>query len=262
MVLGRPGVVRGRDGRREPDRGGRLAGAWRCLAARPRGDRNGAAPACSGRAGWSPGRLSPPISGSIAAAGGAWPPPSAWAHRLSRCPDVLVRHKIAQAAEVGGRHPSAAARALESFRSTAMAIPEILILRNLGIEPSVTGLQGAVLCAAIAWCWSRGGLKNVRGLEAAGAVVFLGGFLMVFFFRETCHTRTSGRSAGTTPSPRSARSSSRQAGGRDWSSTGRAPPAIRRAVAACLTALVVACGPVRISIHLEPPGYSSPGHRR
>ena len=57
---------------------------------------------------------------------------------------VSVRHKIAQAAEVGGRHPSAAARAVESVRSTAMAIPEILILRNLGIDATVTGLQGAV----------------------------------------------------------------------------------------------------------------------
>ena len=70
---------------------------------------------------------------------------------------VSVRHKIAQAAEVGGRHPSAAARAFESARSTAMAIPEILILRNLGIDATVTGLQGAVICAAVAWCWSRGG---------------------------------------------------------------------------------------------------------
>ena len=96
---------------------------------------------------------------------------------------VSVRHKIAQAAEVGGRHPSAAARAFESARSTAMAIPEILILRNLGIDATVTGLQGAVICTAVAWCWSRGGINDVKGLEAAGAVVFLGGFLMVFFFR-------------------------------------------------------------------------------
>jgi hypothetical protein len=96
---------------------------------------------------------------------------------------LQVRRKIEQAAEVGGRHPSAAARAVASARSTAMAIPEILILRNLGIDATVTGLQGAVICAAIAWRRLRGGIRRITSLEAAGAVVFLGGFLMVYFFR-------------------------------------------------------------------------------
>jgi hypothetical protein len=96
---------------------------------------------------------------------------------------VLVKSKIEQAAEFGGRHPSAVARGLEAVRSTAMAVPEILILRNLGVDATVTGLQGAVVCLAIAWLWSRGGLRRMNGLEAAGAVVFLCGFLMVFYFR-------------------------------------------------------------------------------
>lgn len=95
----------------------------------------------------------------------------------------LVRHKIAQAAEVGGRHPTAIARAAESVRSTAIAIPEVLILRNLGIDATLTGMQGAVLCAGIAWLWSRDGIGGLTGLEAAGAVMLAGGFLMVYFFR-------------------------------------------------------------------------------
>ena len=76
-----------------------------------------------------------------------------------------------------------AAKALEAVRSTCMAIPETLVFKNLGIDAPLTAPQGLVICLAIAWFWLRGGPRRPDRLEAAGAVLVLGSYLMVYFFR-------------------------------------------------------------------------------
>ena len=57
---------------------------------------------------------------------------------------------------------------MEAVRSTCMAIPETLVLKNLGIDAPLTGSQGLVICLAIAWFWLRGGLRRPNRFEAAG----------------------------------------------------------------------------------------------
>ena len=76
-----------------------------------------------------------------------------------------------------------AAKAFEAVRSTCMAIPETLVFKNLGIDAPLSAPQALVLCLAIAWFWSRGGLRRPNRLEAAGAVMVVGSYLMVFYFR-------------------------------------------------------------------------------
>lgn len=77
----------------------------------------------------------------------------------------------------------AAAKAIEAVRSTCMAIPETLLFKNLGIDAPLTASQGLVICLAIAWFWFRGGLRRPNRFEAAGAVLVLGSYLMVYYFR-------------------------------------------------------------------------------
>jgi hypothetical protein len=74
-------------------------------------------------------------------------------------------------------------KAAQAVRSTAIAIPEVLVLRNLGIDGALTAAQGAVFCCALVWWWSRIGVGRVSRLEAAGAVLTVGGYLMVYYFR-------------------------------------------------------------------------------
>jgi hypothetical protein len=86
-----------------------------------------------------------------------------------------------------GSHPFApAAMAWQGVLSTSLAIPEMLVLRAAGVDARLEGLQGAMLCLAIAWLWyrSRRGCPGaLGGLEAAGAVIAVGSYLMVYSFR-------------------------------------------------------------------------------
>jgi hypothetical protein len=67
---------------------------------------------------------------------------------------------------------------------TAQAIPEALLLQNLGVDVATTPAQGTVLCIGLAalWAWSRGGVRP-GPLEAAGATIVIGCYIMAYSFR-------------------------------------------------------------------------------
>jgi hypothetical protein len=94
-----------------------------------------------------------------------------------------VRSTLKHVSQSEGRNISAAGKAIEAVRSTCMAIPETLLFKNLGIDAPLTAWQGLVICLAIAWLWLRGGLRNPNRFEAAGVVMVVGSYLMVFYFR-------------------------------------------------------------------------------
>ena len=94
-----------------------------------------------------------------------------------------VSRQIEQATESGRRRYGVVEKATEAVRSTAIAIPEVLVLRNLGIDAALTGAQGVVLCCAMGWWWSRTGPGRASRLEAAGAAIVVGSYLMVYYFR-------------------------------------------------------------------------------
>src|SRR5271157_3326547 len=94
-----------------------------------------------------------------------------------------VSRQIEQAIESGRRRFGVVEKATQAVRSTAIAIPEVLVLRNLGIDAALTGAQGVVLCCALGWWWSRTGPGRASRLEAAGAVLVVGSYLMVYYFR-------------------------------------------------------------------------------
>jgi hypothetical protein len=69
---------------------------------------------------------------------------------------------------------------------TSQAIPEILVLANLGIDATTTPVQGLVLTLGLAAAWfalKRGAQPSP--LEAAGATVVILGFGMAYSFRAT-----------------------------------------------------------------------------
>ena len=77
------------------------------------------------------------------------------------------------------------ARLTRGVGHTGQAIPEALVLGNLGLSAETSANQGATLSLAIAalWAWSRRGRGPIRPLEAAGATLALTSLLMAFVFR-------------------------------------------------------------------------------
>jgi len=94
-----------------------------------------------------------------------------------------VNRQIEQATEAGRRPHGVVEKAAQAVRSTAIAIPEVLVLRNLGIDAALTGAQGVVFCFALGWWWSRSGCGRASRLEAAGSALVVGSYLMVYYFR-------------------------------------------------------------------------------
>ena len=94
-----------------------------------------------------------------------------------------VNREIEQATELGRRRYGMVEKATQAVRSTAIAIPEVLVLRNLGIDAELTGSQGVVFCFALGWLWLRTGWGRASRLEAAGAAIVVGSYLMVYYFR-------------------------------------------------------------------------------
>jgi hypothetical protein len=67
----------------------------------------------------------------------------------------------------------------------AQAIPEVLLLNNLGLDARSSAPQGLALCLGLLFCWlysHRGGVKMLP-LEAAGGTLVVASFLLVFTFR-------------------------------------------------------------------------------
>ncbi len=87
-----------------------------------------------------------------------------------------------------GRTVSQAADPVQGLLHTAQAIPENLILGNLGLESQTTPIQGLVLSIglAIIWAgsrWQRGSEFAFNPLECAGASLVLGSYLVEWTFR-------------------------------------------------------------------------------
>jgi hypothetical protein len=106
---------------------------------------------------------------------------------LSGCLAMLlarsISREIEQASVSGGRRHGIIEKATNAARSTAISIPEILVLRNLGVDAELTGAQGVVFCFALGWWWLRTEPWPVSRLETAGAIMVIGSYLMVYYFR-------------------------------------------------------------------------------
>ncbi len=91
---------------------------------------------------------------------------------------------LAPARMFEGRAPAEAIRPLAGLADTARAIPEFLVLRNLGLDVPVDKGQGILLCAAFAVVWRatrrRRGLPALTPLEAAGATLVVVPFALAF----------------------------------------------------------------------------------
>ncbi len=96
---------------------------------------------------------------------------------------LSVSPEIKQATESGTRRHQVVDKAIQAVRSTSIAVPEVMVLRNLGIDAELTAAQGVFLCFALGWLWSRTGPWPVSKLEAAGAVMVVGSYLLVYYFR-------------------------------------------------------------------------------
>ncbi len=96
----------------------------------------------------------------------------------------LARRQVAEVVAGPGRRVPAPARAVEAVRSTSLAIPEVLILRNLGVDAALTPAQAALLAGLVAAAWWRSSRRQPASPpEAAGAVVVLFSYGMVYYFR-------------------------------------------------------------------------------
>ena len=96
--------------------------------------------------------------------------------------------KIDSTVSFHGRTTSEAARPVEGFLHTAQAIPENLVLGNLGLKTKTTQSQGLTLTLVLAGIWfvqrfRQGGLRAFNPLECTGAVVVLGSYLVEWTVR-------------------------------------------------------------------------------
>jgi len=99
---------------------------------------------------------------------------------------TIARAEIAAVQDPNHRRVGPAERLARGALHTAQAIPETLVLANLGIDAETTPIQGLALSAALAgaWAWSRGGVRP-SPLEAAGAAMAIVGFGLAYTFRAT-----------------------------------------------------------------------------
>lgn len=93
--------------------------------------------------------------------------------------------QIAASETFAGRSLAQTIKPVNAVIFTAQAIPEVLVLRNFGVNVLVSGPQGVILCAflAIFWACNRGIPFRVNALEAAGAAMAVFGYLLVFSAR-------------------------------------------------------------------------------
>ncbi|WP_165232363.1 hypothetical protein [Aquisphaera insulae] len=87
-----------------------------------------------------------------------------------------------------GRTTKEAAKPVEGLLHTGQAIPENLILGNLGLKAQTTATQGLTITAAIVGIWAfgrlrRGGLAAFNPLECAGLSLVFGSYLVEWTVR-------------------------------------------------------------------------------
>jgi hypothetical protein len=98
---------------------------------------------------------------------------------------ALTRQSILAAQNLGGREAGEALQPLRGLVHTIHAIPEMLILPNLGIETEITEWQAAVFCAVLLalWIWRHGRGLPITPLEASGAACVLVSYLLIYTAR-------------------------------------------------------------------------------
>lgn len=101
--------------------------------------------------------------------------------------ELLVKGRVLETqVRVDGRTPSEAFSLVNGVLYTLQAIPENLVLGNLGLSAATTALQGALLSAALLALWVAG-LRRTRRwpapLERAGLVLILLSYVAEFGIR-------------------------------------------------------------------------------
>ena len=96
--------------------------------------------------------------------------------------------KIDSTVSFHGRTPGEAARPVEGLLHTAQAIPENLVLGNLGLKAQTTPAQGVMISLILlgVWAFHRGrdqGIRAFNPLECAGAALVLGSYLVEWTVR-------------------------------------------------------------------------------
>ena len=97
----------------------------------------------------------------------------------------LARGMIKQTPLIWERHSELWPRPVQAVLHVAQAIAESLVFGNLGLDVLTTPFQAVILVLGLAslWSWSRGGPGRINPLEAAGATIVVGSYLLVYFFR-------------------------------------------------------------------------------
>lgn len=101
---------------------------------------------------------------------------------------VLGAGKVDSRTSFHGRTTAEAARPVEGVLHTMQAIPESLVLGNLGLATETTAGQGTLLTLGLLGLWAiprfrRGGLGAFNPIEIAGAVFLGGSYLMEWTVR-------------------------------------------------------------------------------
>jgi hypothetical protein len=96
-----------------------------------------------------------------------------------------IRKHVSENKVIWQQHYELWPRPIQAVLHTAQAIGETLVLANLGIDAIVSPVQAVWLVLGLGgiWIWSRGGLRRLNALEAAGATVILGSYLIIYTFR-------------------------------------------------------------------------------
>ena len=101
---------------------------------------------------------------------------------------ALGAGKIDSTISFHGRTTAEAARPIEGILHTMRAVPESLVLGNLGLAVETTAAQGTILTLGLVGVWlvariRRGGLSAFNPLETAGAALTIGSYLIEWTVR-------------------------------------------------------------------------------
>lgn len=96
---------------------------------------------------------------------------------------VMAGPRILKADDPAAARAGIAGRLIGGIQNSGQAIPEVLVLHNLGLEARTTPAQGAILCLGLAASWIATRRSWPNPLEAIGAILIVAGFGLAFTFR-------------------------------------------------------------------------------